>query len=280
MTTLEPRRLVARRLLALGVLLAATTVLAGAEACSSPAAEAKGICKPGQAYYCLCGSGDPGEQTCQEDGQGFEPCAPCPDGPGPVGDEDVYRPPLTRDAASDAPRDTGRTATCGNQVVERGEACDDGNETAGDGCSETCAPDGDPVAGTACPGRELHLWDETPVVVDTKTANPSPNTLRAGGGGCGGSSGLTGAERVFKVVPHAKGKVRVVSSAATFPHLLYAGAACAAPVATVACANAAQTNGDETLEAPVEADAPLTVVVDGTGAATGTLKLTFALLPP
>jgi len=30
-------------------------------------------------------------------------------------------------------------ATCGNSVLDRGELCDDGNTTSGDGCSSTCA---------------------------------------------------------------------------------------------------------------------------------------------
>jgi len=38
--------------------------------------------------------------------------------------------------ASEGP--TAPTVTCGNAVVETGEACDDGNLTAGDGCSAQC----------------------------------------------------------------------------------------------------------------------------------------------
>jgi cysteine-rich repeat protein len=37
-----------------------------------------------------------------------------------------------------APGSLGRPATCGNQVLERGETCDDGNLLPGDGCSERC----------------------------------------------------------------------------------------------------------------------------------------------
>ena len=28
--------------------------------------------------------------------------------------------------------------TCGNNIVESGEECDDGNTTSGDGCDESC----------------------------------------------------------------------------------------------------------------------------------------------
>lgn len=51
----------------------------------------------------------------------------------------------TREAAptcgtAQPPRATGRCASglCGNDVMEPGESCDDGNVTAGDGCSEAC----------------------------------------------------------------------------------------------------------------------------------------------
>ena len=33
----------------------------------------------------------------------------------------------------------GGGATCGNSIMESGETCDDGNTTAGDGCSASCA---------------------------------------------------------------------------------------------------------------------------------------------
>ncbi|MCB9593856.1 MAG: DUF4215 domain-containing protein [Sandaracinaceae bacterium] len=40
--------------------------------------------------------------------------------------------------------DADCTATCGNSVIETGETCDDGNTTAGDGCSATCTAE--PIA--------------------------------------------------------------------------------------------------------------------------------------
>jgi cysteine-rich repeat protein len=41
-------------------------------------------------------------------------------------------------------------AVCGNAVIEEGEACDDGNVIAGDGCSESCALDDN----TSTPGDD------------------------------------------------------------------------------------------------------------------------------
>ncbi|PIX83802.1 MAG: hypothetical protein COZ33_03515, partial [Nitrospirae bacterium CG_4_10_14_3_um_filter_70_108] len=44
---------------------------------------------------------------------------------------------------------TGFAAVCGNRVIEGAETCDDGNTTAGDGCSDTCTVE----SGYACVGE-------------------------------------------------------------------------------------------------------------------------------
>jgi cysteine-rich repeat protein len=46
------------------------------------------------------------------------------------------------DVGDDAVQDTyGGGSICGNGVVDRGEACDDGNNFSGDGCNATCSSD-------------------------------------------------------------------------------------------------------------------------------------------
>src|SRR5471032_871374 len=49
-------------------------------------------------------------------------------------------PACTQDIAGGGPGGGGddTPATCGNGVVDPGEACDDGNTNNGDGCSSTC----------------------------------------------------------------------------------------------------------------------------------------------
>lgn len=44
----------------------------------------------------------------------------------------------------------GNTAVCGNNAVEAGEQCDDGNTTAGDGCSATCQSEVGTIANDNC----------------------------------------------------------------------------------------------------------------------------------
>jgi cysteine-rich repeat protein len=55
------------------------------------------------------------------------------------------------------------TETCGNEVLNTGEACDDGNTETGDGCSSTCQFEGD----------DLEVDDEKPV------AKPSAANLNS-----------------------------------------------------------------------------------------------------
>lgn len=49
------------------------------------------LCNPGEVRACTCNTGDPGEQTCQSDGQDYVSCA-CNDA-GVPGDAGVSGPP-------------------------------------------------------------------------------------------------------------------------------------------------------------------------------------------
>lgn len=78
---------------------------------------------------------------------------------------------LERDAGRASPRvdagprpDAGPPPVCGNGEVERGEACDDGNDVGGDGCESYCGVCGDGIrqSGEGC--------DPGPLPVD-----PEPN---------------------------------------------------------------------------------------------------------
>ena len=51
---------------------------------------------------------------------------------------------------------------CGNGVLETGEACDDGNVVAGDGCSDACTLEENPgTGGTGMPGDDSGSSDES-----------------------------------------------------------------------------------------------------------------------
>ncbi|MGB5285919.1 MAG: DUF4215 domain-containing protein, partial [Polyangiales bacterium] len=78
--------------------------------------------------------------------------------------------------------------TCGNSVVEAGEACDDGNRTSGDGCSPTCFVEAQPD-GSDCSvgGNEACLsgvCDTTETPSSCEAANSCGNGLLEGSEVC------------------------------------------------------------------------------------------------
>jgi cysteine-rich repeat protein len=77
-------------------------------------------CTPGQSAACVCTSGQSGAQVCQPNGS-FGPC--------------------TCEGQDGGPPPDAGNPKCGNNVVEMGEQCDDGNNVDGDGCSSMCQSD-------------------------------------------------------------------------------------------------------------------------------------------
>ena len=247
-------------------------------ACSStPTTPTKTDCKAGDAYYCRCADRQEGTRVCNDDGFTYGPCEPCfpidpplPEEDGSFPDEDVFVPP------SDA-GDGGDAGPCPNGTVDPGEECDDGNRTANDGCSATCTLQGGPTAGDKCPGMAVHVWDK-PVVytgttisaIDDYSASPD----------CTGN-GFGSPDRVFAVTAHKVGMMRVATTAANFPHMIYRADTCS-PVGRTfthaACSNAA-ANGNETLTFSVTAGTTYFVVIDGgaTGQQQGNFTVTFSI---
>jgi len=80
-----------------------------------------------------------------------------------------------RRAHHDHPHDWDHCApSCGNHVLDSGEACDDGNTQAGDGCSASCQLDDD----TATPG------DDRPGYVSCSDPTTQVSTTCGPGLGC------------------------------------------------------------------------------------------------
>ena len=147
-------------------------------------------CVPNQTVVCLCGIVT-GRQTCSEDGV-LRPCA-C------AGEPETRQSP-TPPPASD-PKSPAK-ATCGNGVVEEGEACDDGNASNDDGCSTRCEPDGWPDAAEQCPGQPATLWKSAEVVLSGSTQG----YWRDLGLSCTKSMGP---DRIYLLQPTADGLVTI-----------------------------------------------------------------------
>ncbi|MEM9696690.1 MAG: myxococcus cysteine-rich repeat containing protein, partial [Myxococcota bacterium] len=78
-------------------------------------------------------------------------------------------------------------STCGDQIVNEGETCDDGNTVSMDGCSATCLVEPNELFDT-CPGQSItNLTLDNPVVIATGStlgrSNSQSPTCAAGDGG-------------------------------------------------------------------------------------------------
>lgn len=260
------------------IVAALATLGALAVACSSdPATTPKNDCKPGDAYYCRCSDREEGTRVCNDDGKTYGPCEPCFPIDPPLPEEDASFPDEDVFVPTDA-GDGGDAGPCPNGTVDPGEECDDGNRTANDGCSATCTVQIGASTGDKCPGVAVHVWDKAVAVATTTVGaiddySASPD--------CMGVSGFGSPDRVFAVTAHKAGMMRVATSAASFPHMIYRADTCAPAGRTfthAACSNVAN-NGAETLQFAVTQGTTYYVVVDGglAGQQQGTLTVTFSI---
>jgi cysteine-rich repeat protein len=169
-------------------------------------------------------------------------------------------------ASEDGGGGTGGTpAACGDATTDPGEACDDGNEEAFDGCTPRCLLDG---SDDCPPGTTISLAPHTPVVVEATTAGQSDDE----GAEC--TVDLEDApDVVVAVTPQAGGFVEA-DLAAAFDTTLVVQTSCGG--ADLDCAGS--DDGDLTLVFPVSAGSTYYVVVDGAAAADqGSFTLTLTL---
>jgi cysteine-rich repeat protein len=264
-------------------LAAVTFAVIAAMACFSPLSctssapkKAATLCTPMQEVYCRCQNFDEGTQICADDGQSFSPCAPCDgtvvpmDDGGGGGDFDSGASDDGATTPDDASGDAPKTG-CGNGIVDPGEACDDGNAVEDDGCNSSCMPQGGFPPGT-CPGMSVHVWSKAVTWNGTTTGFAISYRANAA---CGGSTGSTGADRVYAITTHSAGTLQIDATSPTFDVMLYARTDCTTQSSEVACANAQTGTGNETMSITVKSGAVTYLVVDGATNATGTFTLTL-----
>lgn len=114
------------------------------------------------------------------------------------------------------------SAVCGNGIAELPETCDDGNKTAGDGCSPTCTLEAGGVID-ACPGQPFFLSGApgVPRKISFAGNTAKDGKQSTGAVGCfywGGSnvvyavkSDVTGAAKVDLVTGYTKGNLHARS---------------------------------------------------------------------
>jgi cysteine-rich repeat protein len=105
-------------------------VTEGAEVCDDGNATDVGICNAGCTAFTTCGDG-----TVQN-----------PNGTvGPDQNEECDDAAANSDVTPNACRSTCKNPSCGDNVIDFGETCDDGNLAGGDGCSAVCLIEGAPA---------------------------------------------------------------------------------------------------------------------------------------
>ena len=160
-------------------------------------------CVPHVTLRCLCALSE-GVQTCSESGR-LSACE-CRDS-----------------GAAPAP-----ASLCGNGAVDEGEACDDGNLVANDGCSPLCVPDGRPPAVESCPGQPVEVAPGRAVRLDLAT-------FARGSNDASGSCGLMSqADRVYAVRASKTGTLTIAVSSDA-PLAFSIRTTCAAPGTALSC---------------------------------------------
>ncbi len=155
---------------------------------------------------------------------------------------------------------------CGDHVLETGEGCDDGNRTAGDGCSASCAVDVPSTDG--CPGISMASISlaNGPVWLRGTTAGATADLAPS----CAGTSGV---DIVYTVVPTVSGTLRITVYPTTrWDPQIYVRGTCAGPT-DLACQNGNPSDWPESVSVTVTAGTTYYVIVDGATGSSGPFQL-------
>ena len=263
----------------------AVFVVASGCAMTTGAVDSGVKCTPGAYVYCRCKNRDEGTKLCDPDGHSFASCDPCESPSNPALPDDPKHPPPEVDAGKDG-SSTPPLGVCGDKIVQDGEECDDGNQVEDDGCDSSCHLAGkDPLASRSCPGMNAHVWSTSVSYVGTTlgSTNRSVTPTCPGTGTGNPTTGAAASDRVFHVVAHKTGKMIVTTSDTNYDMFLYVTTACTpgtnGELTYLACMNAVNGVGGETLTFPVTAGQAYSVVVDGAGISQqqGVFRVTFAI---
>lgn len=165
---------------------------------------------------------------------------------------------------------------CGNGTIEGGEVCDDGNQTAGDGCDPTCLIE-PPGPKDTCPGEVLPLTLQGNVYVGSVSAGTTNLVNDVTLTGCTS----VGRDAVYAVTPSIDGVLKAQVPTAAFNVSLGARLTCATAASQIVCANDNSGLGAEALSFAVTQGTTYYLVVDSTTAAAfGLFQLNVTVVPP
>jgi cysteine-rich repeat protein len=187
-----------------------------------------------------------------------------------AGSADTWKPPMDA-GAEDAPE---AKSLCGNRTIDKGEECDDGNASSGDGCSPTCKIES---AGPndVCGGVAVDLARESPASTLYKghVTGTTSSLFNHYAASCGGGSG---ADAVYRINSPMTGRATARLTAA-FSAVLSARTTCTNDQSEIACAgdgkNASDAGSSVAVSFPVYQGSPVFVFVDGYGGNGGDFTL-------
>lgn len=255
-------------------------------------AKSEKLCTPGAYVFCRCQDRQEGAKLCNETGDGFGKCEPCETDtqidPGNTSSSGGSSGDPFPEEDSGTGGDGGQTrGNCGDGIVQSGEDCDDKNTNDADGCGTNCKLSGSNPAGTNnCPGLEVHVWGGAHKPTTTGSTLGSGNrgvTPNCTGQPANPTSGAAAADRVFKVVAHKTGTLKVSVTDNNYDTFLYvvADTKCSGTnVEYLACRNGVNGAGAETITVPVDAGKTYHVFVDGAGIGSdkeGNFRVTFEI---
>jgi cysteine-rich repeat protein len=165
--------------------------------------------------------------------------------------------------------DAGGSPVCGNGKIESGETCDDGNAKSDDGCSAACAVES-AFDGDTCPGKTLTLAPSTGGLLHATASGTTKGAFNHYGSACGGGSG---ADVVYTFTPASSGKA-VIKLTAAFSAIVSARSSCDVATSEIKCTDVpGAEGGDATMELPVFAGTPVSIIIDGYAGSNGTFTL-------
>ena len=166
---------------------------------------------------------------------------------------------------------------CGNGHVEGSEECDDGNNTASDGCSPDCKQE----HMDTCPGFLVSLVGSGDQPRVGQVTHSTANLTADHTGSCAASS--AGAkDAVVQVIPDVDGLMSLNLGGAAetpFDSVLYVRQDCTNETTELGCHDA-YNDGAETLELEVQAGQTYYVFVDGYLSQHGPFTLHVTVTPP
>lgn len=172
---------------------------------------------------------------------------------------------------------------CGDGEVNDGEACDDSNNVADDGCGADCRNvNGNPDTAKTCPGQPVHVWGGVTTVTGAGTTVGFPNPWTEPGSSCTvGANSNASPDHLYAVTAHKSGMMTVKTTGANYNVLLSARTTCAdaATMATAMCANNVGSTApfDETMTFSVVSGRTYYVGVSGAVGANGTYTVNFQI---